>query len=249
MSGHQGAPGGTGAELPVIPGFPVERAEKATQMRRIIANRMRTGLATSAQLTLTAEADLTALGAELKRLTQEWGRRASYTEAAVRASAIALRAHPRVTAILVEGQLLYPSQIDIGVAVALDEGLVAPIIRNADRKGLAALNAEIAELAEKARGGRLTLDELQGGCFTVTNLGGYRIDAFTPVLNPPQSAILGMGRGRLRPAVADGAIVPRNLAVLSLTIDHQVIDGAPGAAFLGDVLGLLEDPARLLVEP
>jgi pyruvate dehydrogenase E2 component (dihydrolipoamide acetyltransferase) len=249
MSGDRGVPGGAGPELPVIPGFPIARAEKPTQMRRIIANRMRTGLAGSAQLTLTAEADLTALGAELKRLTGEWGRRASYTEAAVRASAIALKAHPRITAILVENQLLYPSQIDIGVAVALDEGLVAPLIRNADQKSLATLNAEIAELAEKARAGRLSLEELQGGCFTVTNLGGYRIDAFTPVLNPPQSAILGMGRGRLRPAVVDGAVVPRNLAVFSLTIDHQVIDGAPGAAFLGDVLALLEDPGRLLVDP
>jgi pyruvate dehydrogenase E2 component (dihydrolipoamide acetyltransferase) len=249
MSMNPGTPGAEPGELPIIPGFPVERVEKPTQMRRIIANRMRTGLATTAQLTLTAEADLTSLGAELKRLTEAWGRRASYTEAAIRACAIALRDHPRMTAILVEGQLLYPSQIDIGVAIALTEGLVAPIIRSADRKGLAELNTEIAELAEKARTGRLSLDELQGGCFTVTNLGGYRIDAFTPVINPPQSAILGMGRGRLRPAIVDGAVVPRNMATLSLTIDHQVVDGAPGAAFLGDVLGLLEDPARLTAEP
>jgi pyruvate dehydrogenase E2 component (dihydrolipoamide acetyltransferase) len=228
---------------------PTGRSEPLSQMRRIIAQRMRTGLASTAQLTLTAEADVTALASELKALGEAWGRRASYTEAAVRACAIALASHPRVAAALIEGRRQYPETTDINVAIAVDDGLLVPIIRDADRKSLEALNLEIASLAEQARAGRLKLNQLEPGAMTVTNLGAYRIDAFTPILNSPQSTILGMGRAKLRPAVVDGAIVPRMLVVLSLTIDHQVVDGAPGAAFLTDVVRLLEDPAPLFAEP
>jgi pyruvate dehydrogenase E2 component (dihydrolipoamide acetyltransferase) len=129
--------------------------------------------------------------------------------------------------------------------VALDDGLIVPVVRNADGKDLATLGQEIAELAERARRGQLASAETEGGCFSVTNLGAYRIDAFTPLLNPPQTAILGVGRARAHPAVVDGAIAVRTLLVLSLTFDHQVVDGAPAAAFLDAVVGLLEDPDRL----
>jgi pyruvate dehydrogenase E2 component (dihydrolipoamide acetyltransferase) len=222
------------------------RFEPLTPMRRAIAERLTTWLGSTAQLTLTAEADVTALAEELERLSSGSGRRASYLEAVVRALALALRNHAAVGARWTESGLAYTDRCDIGVAVALADGLIAPVIRDADRKDLATLSGEIAGLAERARAGGLKPTEVEGGALSVTNLGAYRIDAFTPLLHPPQTAILGMGRARLRPAVISGAIVPRLLMVLSLTFDHRVVDGAPAAAFLTEVVGLLEEPAPLL---
>ncbi len=222
------------------------RIEPLTPMRRAIAERLTTWLGSTAQLTLTAEADVMALAEELERLSPSSGRRASYLEAVVRALALALRNHPAVGARWTENGLAYTDRCDIGVAVALADGLIAPVVRDADRKDLATLGGEIAELAERARAGGLKPTEVEGGALSVTNLGAYRIDAFTPLLHPPQTAILGMGRARSRPAVIGGAIVPRLLMVLSLTFDHRVVDGAPAAAFLTEVVGLLEEPASLL---
>ncbi len=222
------------------------RAEPLTPMRKAIAERLRAGLAETAQLTLTAEADVSELENELARLSAAWGRRASYTEAAVRACALALREHPRAASRWTEAGLSPAESIDIGIAVALDDGLVVPVVRAADAKSLEQLSSEIAGLAERARAGRLEAADTEGGVFSVTNLGAYRIDAFTPLLNPPQTAILGLGRARARPAVVAGAVVPRTLLVLSLTFDHRVIDGAPAAAFLERVVGLLEEPPDLL---
>ena len=183
--------------------------------------------------------------ASLAAWSADPGRRTTYTEAIVRACALALRDHPRVAASWTERGLVRAERIDIGVAVALDEGLIVPVVRDADRKDLATLGREIADLAERARSGTLAPADTEGACFSVTNLGAYRIDAFTPLLNPPQTAILGVGRARPRPAVVDGVVVPRTLVVLSLTFDHQVVDGAPAAAFLGGIVGLLEAPDSL----
>ncbi len=222
------------------------RIEPLTPMRRAIAERLTAWLGSTAQVTLTAEADVTALTAELERLSADSPHRASYLEAVVRGLALALHNHPAVGARWTEAALAYSDRHDIGVAVALPEGLIAPVVRDADHKDLATLGREIAELAERARAGALTPPEVEGGALSVTNLGAYRIDGFTPLLNPPQTAILGIGRARWRPAVVDGAIVPRLLMVLSLTFDHRVVDGAPAADFLTEVVGLLEEPALLL---
>jgi pyruvate dehydrogenase E2 component (dihydrolipoamide acetyltransferase) len=220
--------------------------EPLTPMRRAIAGRLHAGLLEAAQLTLTAEADVTDLGAELERLASAWGRRASYTEAAVRAAALALRDHPRVAARWTDAGLVPAGSIDVGVAVALEDGLVVPVVRVADTKSLETLSREIAELAERARAGRLQEADTEGGVFSVTNLGGSRVDAFTPLLNPPQTAILGLGRARPRPSVVSGRVVPRTLVVLSLTFDHRVVDGAPAAAFLERIATSLEQPQSLL---
>jgi len=221
------------------------QAQPLSSRRRIIADRLRSGLATTAQLTLTAEADVTDLAARLAGGDPSSARRTTWTDVAVRASAIALREHPRLAARLTPDGLVAAASIDIGVAVALDEALIVPVVRDPASKTMDAIGRDVADLAERARTGRLEVVETQGGCFTVTNLGASRIDAFTPLLNPPQTAILGLGRARLRPAVVDGAIVPRMLLVLSLTFDHQVVDGAPAAAFLGTIVELLESPDRL----
>jgi pyruvate dehydrogenase E2 component (dihydrolipoamide acetyltransferase) len=216
-----------------------------TPMRRAIAGRLRAGLLEAAQLTLTAEADVTDLAALLAAASAASGLRATYTAAAVCASALALRDHPRLTATWTEEGLRLPGRIDIGVAVALEDGLVVPVVRDAVAKSLEELDREIADLAERARSARLTLDETQGAVFSVTNLGAYRVDAFTPLLDPPQTAILGLGRARPRPAVVGQTVAVRTLAVLSLTFDHRVVDGAPAAAFLDQVVATLEDPGRL----
>ena len=216
-----------------------------TPMRRVIAQRLRDGLLGTAQLTLTAEADVTSLSDVLAEATAGSGSRATWTAAVVRAVALALREHPRVAATWTDAGLRPAERIDIGVAVALDDGLVAPVVRDVPSKGFGQIDREIADLAERARSARLEERETQGAVFTVTNLGGHRIDAFTPLLDPPQSAILGVGRARQRPAVVDGTIVPRTLVVLSLTIDHRVVDGAPAAAFLDQVAAALEDPDLL----
>lgn len=216
-----------------------------TPMRRAIADRMRRGLLEAAQLTITAEADVTALSDELAASSARTGQRATYTAAIVRASALALRDHPRVGAAWTDEGLQLPERIDIGVAVALDDGLVVPVVRSAATKSFEQLDGEIADLAKRARTAHLTEDETRGAVFSVTNLGAYRIDAFTPLLNPPQAATLGLGRARRRPAVVDGTIAVRTLVVLSLTFDHRVLDGAPAGAFLDAVVNALEDPGRL----
>lgn len=214
-------------------------------MRRTIAERLTSALAETAQLTLSSEADVTELAARLEAWTTASGRKTGWTEAVVRACAVALVQHPRLGMAWTDRGLVPPRSIDIGVAVALEDGLQVPVIRGADRKDVGAIGVEIAGFADRARSGVLTGAETSGACFTVTSLGAWRIDAFTPLLDPPQSAILGVGRARWRPAVVDGDVVPRMLLVLSLTFDHRVTDGAPAAAFLDTVVGLLERPARL----
>ena len=236
------APAAAPGAMPVPGGG---RLAPISPVRRAIADRLQGWLSSTAQLTLTAEADVTDLEGLLAERSAAWGRRASYTEAAVRALALALRDHPGAGARWTDRGLALPEGMHIGVAVALEEGLIVPVVRHADTKDLERLNAEVADLAERARDGRLAPAETEGGVASVTNLGAYGIDAFTPLLNPPQTAILGLGRARPRPAIVDGAVAVRTLVVLSLTFDHRVIDGAPAAAVLAEVVDLLEHADRL----
>jgi pyruvate dehydrogenase E2 component (dihydrolipoamide acetyltransferase) len=203
--------------------------------RRLLADRLRNWQAATAPFTLTSEVDVTEMAA----------RQPHWTAAVVRACALALRNHPRLANRWHDDRLVHADTIDIGVAVSLDEGLVAPVIHRADGKDLRTLADEITALADRARAGKFTIDDVTGAVFTVTNLGGYPVDAFTPLIHPPQTAILGVGRAHARPAVVDGRIEPRTTLVLSLTVDHQVTDGAPAAAFLADVADLLGHPVGL----
>lgn len=205
-----------------------------TGMRKAIAERMHASLQQSAQLTLTTEVDVSA--SEKKRPEG-----VSPTAIAVQVVARALGEHRRLNSTLEEDEILIWEQRDIGVAVALEgEGLVVPVIRDADSMTVDQINAEIKLLAAKAQRGGLSEAEMSNGTFTITNLGMYGVDAFTPILNPPQTAILGMGRWIDKPGVAQGSIGVRKYASLSLTIDHRAVDGAPGAQFLADVAARLE---------
>lgn len=202
-------------------------------MRKTIAERMFKSLQSTAQLTITTEADVTALVQRRAELAVQFA--VTYTDLLVAAVAAALRAHPRLR-VTVEGDTIRPHEaIHVGIAVALDEGLIVPVIRDADRKTVQEIAAASRALVEKARAGTLGIDDVSGGIFTITNLGMYGIDAFTPIINLPQVAILGVGRIVEKPAVHDGQIAIRSLMTLSLTFDHRIVDGAPAAAFLHDV--------------
>jgi pyruvate dehydrogenase E2 component (dihydrolipoamide acetyltransferase) len=228
-----------------------DRPVAVARMRSLIAARMLESLRSTAQLTLMAETDVEELVRFRREVGPEFERREgvhlTYTDLTVRAAAVALRDHPAMNARWEGEDVRRLRGIHIGVAVALDEGLVVPVVRDADRLPLGRLSAAIRDFSERARAGRLRPDEMQGGTFTVTNLGTYGVDAFTPVLNPPEAGILGVGRIRRRPVAAEDRLEIRSTTILSLTFDHRVVDGAPAAMFLQRVGYLLEHPAVLLL--
>ena len=202
--------------------------------RKTIAERMHQSLRDSAQLTITTEADVTPATELRTRLKNEFD--LTYTDMIVHAAARALLRHPRVAARLEGAEIVAPPQIDVGIAVALSEGLIVPLIRDAARKQLREIAIESKALGEKARTGHLKLEDVTGGVFTVTNLGTYGVDAFTPILNPGETGILGVGRIVEKPAIYRGEIARRAMMTLSLTFDHRVVDGAPAAEFLQTVI-------------
>ena len=215
-------------------------------MRKVIAERMHQSLQGSAQLTISTEADVTQLIDRRQEVRQEFN--VTYTDFIVQACAHALRQHPRMNAYL-EGDIIRAnSDIHVGLAVALDEGLIVPVVRDADKKSLKDIAAEAKTLAEKARASQLKLEEVSGGTFTVSNLGMYGVDAFTPIINAPQSGILGVGRIVEKPVIHRGEVTRRSMMVLSLTFDHRVIDGAPAGAFLQTVADLLAHGNRVSLD-
>lgn len=230
-----------GAEPPAAPaapsaspGKPTVRTLPLTAMRRTIAQRMHASLSASAQLTITTEADVSAAVELRERLKPQFD--FTYTDLLIHAVARALIRHPRMNARFGEGAILLNDEVNIGLAVALDDGLIVPVIAGANRMTLKEIAARTRELGERARAGKLTLEEVGGGTFTITNLGNYGIDAFTPILNIGETGILGVGRIVEKPAVWRGEITRRSMMTLSLTFDHRAIDGAPSAAFLQTVV-------------
>lgn len=205
-------------------------------IRQVIGERMSTSLRDMAQLTVFTEADATALRDRRAALVQEAaaanGPRPTYNDLIVWHLARTLADHLLLNASMVGEEIHCWEEINIGVAVALDSGLIVPVVRAANTKSLADLAGETADLAERARTNRLSPDELLGGTFTITNLGTLDVDGFTPIINPPQSAILGVGRIVPRPVVVDGEIAVRYMVTLSLSFDHRIVDGAPAAQFL-----------------
>jgi pyruvate dehydrogenase E2 component (dihydrolipoamide acetyltransferase) len=217
-------------------------------MRQAVAETMTDSLHSMAQLTLTSHADVTALAGLRDVLHQRWQARISYTDLIVKAAALALREHPILNSTLLGEEIALHDAINIGVAVSLDQGLIVPVVREADKRSVLEIHRALRDLAERARGDQLTVDEVTGGTFTVTNLGMYRVDAFTPIVNPPEVAILGVGQISEHLALANGRVTARSRMALSLTIDHRIVDGAPGAAFLQTLVELLEEPALIFAE-
>jgi pyruvate dehydrogenase E2 component (dihydrolipoamide acetyltransferase) len=202
-------------------------------IRRRTAQRMVASLQEAAQLTLHTEVDVTATVERRRLIKAETD--VTYTDILVKVVASALRQHPQLNAMWGETGIRTGGPVNIGVAVALIEGLVVPVIKDADRLSLVEIHAAAQELAEKVRSGEFTPDDVSGGTFTITNLGMHGIDWFTPILNPPESGILGVGRIIRKPAVVDDQILAREMMGLSLTFDHRVVDGAPAAEFLADI--------------
>jgi pyruvate dehydrogenase E2 component (dihydrolipoamide acetyltransferase) len=215
-------------------------------MRKVIAERMHKSLQGSAQLTITTEVDVTQLIDRRQEVQREFN--ATYTDFIIQACAHALKQHPRMNAALDGEAIRLQEQINVGVAVALDEGLIVPVIHDAEKKPLKEIAQAARSLAEKARAGKLTLEEVSGGTFTVSNLGMYGVDGFTPILNTPQTGILGVGRIVEKPVIYRGEIAKRSMMVLSLTFDHRVIDGAPAGAFLQTVADLLAHGNRISLD-
>lgn len=220
------------------------RVEPLTPMRKMVARRMVQSLQAAAQLTLVAEVDVTDLVALRERLKGQI--ELSYTDLIVRAAALALAEHPRFNAHLVGDELRLFDEIAIGVAVAVEGGLVVPVVRDVGARNVISVAAEIKALVERARQGKLSEQDMTGSTFTVTNLGAYGIDAFTPILNPPEVAILGVGRIGEKAVRREGQLAWRSIVTLSLTFDHRAVDGAPAAAFLASIGRHLEEPAALV---
>jgi pyruvate dehydrogenase E2 component (dihydrolipoyllysine-residue acetyltransferase) len=233
------------AATPVV-SAPAGQSLPLRGVRKVIAERMHRSLQGSAQLTITTEVDVSQLIDRRQEVQREFN--ATYTDFIIQACAHALKQHARMNAALDGDAIHLQEQISVGVAVALDEGLIVPVIHNTDKKSLKDIAQEARGLAEKARAGKLTLEEVSGGTFTVSNLGMYGVDGFTPILNTPQTGILGVGRIVEKPVIYRGEIAKRSMMVLSLTFDHRVIDGAPAGAFLQTVADLLAHGNRISLD-
>jgi pyruvate dehydrogenase E2 component (dihydrolipoamide acetyltransferase) len=201
-------------------------------MRRTIAARMMESRQTTAPVTLTSHVDATNLVALRERLKATHNPTPSYTDVLAKLAAVALQKHPQLAARWTDAGLVLPDRIDIGIAVDTDAGLLVPVIRDVPALGIVELAARSRDLIDRARAGKLATADLQGGCFTITNLGAFGIDAFTPIINPPESAVLGVGRIARQPVMEGDRVVGRDMVWLSLTFDHRVVDGAPAARFV-----------------
>jgi pyruvate dehydrogenase E2 component (dihydrolipoamide acetyltransferase) len=214
-------------------------------VRAVIAERMARSVATTAHVTLTAEADATAL-VELRHKLIQDGVNVSYNDLFLYILGRALREYPRLNASLEGDSIKLWRRIHIGLAVDTDRGLLVPVVRDVNRKGLVELGQDTQVLIERAQTGQCTPDELSGGTFTLTNLGMFGIDAFTPIINLPECAILGVGRIKRQPVMVENQVVGRQMVWLSLTFDHRLVDGGPAARFLQRVVQLVESPHLLI---
>ena len=242
--------------LPPLPDFSkfgeVEKKPVA-KIRETIAKNLTVAWRTMPMVTQNDLADITDLEAGRKRIVETLPKGApkiTWTVLAVKACVAALKEFPHFNSSydMNAGELVLKKFFHIGIAVDTERGLVVPVIKDADKKSVRDIATEVQTLAEKARGGKLAIDEMRGGTFTITNLGGIGGTSFTPIVNYPEVAILGMCRSALQPVVKDGQIVPRLMLPLSLTYDHRVIDGADGARFTSRLVQLFSDPMRLLME-
>ncbi|HDI78802.1 MAG TPA: 2-oxo acid dehydrogenase subunit E2 [Desulfobacteraceae bacterium] len=215
-------------------------------IRRTIFDNMFLSLSQSAQLTLHTDAGAESIVRLQDQINAVTGKKVSYNAFFIKIVATVLRRHPRINASVDGDNIKVWKDINIGFAMEKDEYLIVPVVRAPDKKGLLEIEDEIANLIDRARKGQLSPDELSGGTFTITNLGFAGIDHFTPIIRPPESAILGIGRIIDRAVVRDGKIVAEKRIGLSLTFDHRIIDGAPASRFLKDISSLIENPSLIL---
>lgn len=221
--------------------------ESVSQMRKTIARRLAESKFSAPHFYLTMEIDMDGAIAARTAINAAGDTKISFNDMVIKACAVALRKHPKINASWRGDTIRYNQHVHIGVAVAVDEGLLVPVVRFADSKGFAQIGAEVKVLAEKAKTKKLQPAEWEGNTFTVSNLGMFGIDEFTAIINPPDACILAVGAIRQVPVVKKGAVVPGNIMKVTLSCDHRVVDGATGAAFLQTVKGYLENPVSMLV--
>ena len=231
-----------------LPGMPGYDAIPHSMMRKTIARRLTESKQTAPHFYLTVDCRIDELLDLRKKLNANANDyKLSVNDLIIRAAALALKAVPEANASWFEDAVRMWHTVDISVAVAIEGGLITPIIRGAEGKGLKAISSEMKDLAERARVGKLAPEEYQGGTFSISNLGMFGIKEFSAVINPPQGAILAVGAGEPRPVVVDGALAVGTVMTCTLSVDHRVVDGAVGAAFMQVFKGLIEEPLKMLL--
>lgn len=218
-----------------------------SQMRKTIARRLAESKFSAPHFYLTMRIDMDACVAARGRLNEVSKVKISFNDMVLKATAVALKQHPKVNSSWLGDKIRINHHVNIGVAVAVDEGLLVPVVRFADTKSLSQIGAEVKEFAQKAKDKKLQPADWEGSTFTISNLGMFGIDEFTAIINPPDACILAVGGIIQEPVVKNGQIVPGNVMKVTLSCDHRVVDGATGAAFLQTLKSLLEEPLRMLV--
>ena len=235
------------AEVVALAGNPPFTAVPLTAMRRIIARRMSLAKQTIPHFYLTVDCEIDELLKARASIIAATDLKVSVNDFVIKAAALALRQVPEANASFSADAILRWDRVDIAVAVALDDGLITPIVKEADKKGLAAITAEMRDLGTRARTGKLKLEEFQGGTFSISNLGMYGIKDFAAVINPPHGCILAVGAGEPRPVVKNGALAIATVMSCTVACDHRVVDGATGARWIAAFKKLIEAPATMLL--
>ena len=220
-----------------------------TGLRKTIAQRMMESVNSMAQVTITTDVDMTEVVKLRESLVSKWRQfsiRPLDLDLIIKAVAESLKEHPRLNATLTNDEIHILDHINVGTAMAVPDGLMVPVIRQAEKQDLLSIAKEVRDLANKLRDDQLLVEDVTGASFTITSLANYEIDAFTPIINPPQVAILGIGRIAERPAVHQSKVVVRSIMVLSLSFNHRALDGVPTAEFLRTLKGKLEEPEWML---
>ena len=235
------------APLPQYTGEEKFTEKPVTQMRKVIAKRLSESLFTAPHFYLTMSIDMDSAIAARTKINEFAAAKVSFNDLVLKAVAVALKQHPAVNSSWLGDKIRYNEHVNIGVAVAVEDGLLVPVVRFADGKSLSRISAEVKDFAQRAKTKKLQPADWEGSTFTISNLGMFGIDEFTAIINPPDACILAIGGISQVPVVKNGAVVPGNVMKVTLSCDHRVVDGATGAAFLQTVKALLEEPVRLLV--
>jgi len=233
---------------PIVPSGTVSFDEvPVSQMRKTIARRLSESLFTAPHFYLTMSIDMDAAVAARAKMNENAKVKISFNDLVLKATALALKQHPKVNSSWLGDKIRYNHHVNIGVAVAVDEGLLVPVVRFADGLSLSQIAVQVKDYAQKAKDKKLQPSDWEGSTFTISNLGMFGIDQFTAIINPPDACILAVGGIAQVPVVKNGTVVPGNVMKITLSCDHRVVDGATGAAFLQTLKSLLEEPLRMLV--
>lgn len=235
------------AAIPQFIGVEKYTEKPVSQMRKVIAKRLSESLFTAPHFYLTMSIDMDNAMQARTKINEFSATKISFNDMVLKAVAVALKQHPNVNSSWLGDTIRYNEHVNIGVAVAVEDGLLVPVVRFADGKSLSHISAEVKDFAQRAKSKKLQPSDWEGSTFTISNLGMFGIDEFTAIINPPDACILAVGGIQQIPVVKNGAVVPGNVMKVTLSCDHRVVDGATGSAFLQTLKALLEEPVRLLV--